>query len=115
MMICNSVHKCGITDQETCFTCVPHESSNVKSSGPVMCWRINGRVRLVPARSYDAEGRAARLECIRQARFQLRMIFHWKRMGSMFEYQSYHNEVRVKVYKLILAAMRDARKGAKNG
>jgi hypothetical protein len=102
MMICNSVRKCGITDKETCYVCAPHDPC--KSTGLSMCWRINGLVRCIPHRSYDAEGRAARLQAIRFLR-RSRTWTYKLRLPRM-------NGLRA-AYRDILLTMRDARKGAK--
>jgi hypothetical protein len=106
-MICNNAtqhcigHGCDRAYPHVCAKRHPAEKDIV------VCELAGAYVRCIPIRkprSYDAEGRAARLEAI--------VILRRTRTDKhSFGYSAGLRDA----YKHILRAMRDARKGAKNG
>ena len=104
-MICDHATKCGRRGRGVmCLLAVNHKCACHGGNKTRHCSVIDASVRCIPHRSYDAEGRAARLKCIRFLRFT--------RLMTANEYQ--REAMRV-LAKGILQAMREARKGAKNG
>jgi hypothetical protein len=103
-MICDRATTDCLT--EGCGRAHPHECERAHpiEARRILC-RKNFYVRCIPChkhRSYDAEGRAARLKCIRFLRVTRPMTVH-----------EYQREAMRVLAKGILQAMRDARKGAK--
>jgi len=105
-MICDNAKSCGDKANGGCVISRPHACKDchpeAEDGGPTFCYIAERYVRCIPdrkPRSYDADGRAARLECINTVR----------------RYSS-HNDFMSGARKMCLAilkTMRDARKGAK--
>lgn len=105
MMMCDSKLKCGKDGGVLCVASIPH---NCKDHGYYAgcngsyCSVIELKVRCIPHRNYDADGRAARRECINTVR--------------RYRHYNSHNDFMSGARKMCLAilkAMREARKGAK--
>jgi len=104
-MICDHVTKCGDKANGCCVISRPHVCTDChpEDGGPTFCYIAERYVSCIPEpRSYDAEGRAARLKCIR--------FLRGTRLMRVHEYQ--REAMRV-FAKGILKAMRDARKEEK--
>jgi hypothetical protein len=104
-MICDNAtqhcigHGCDRAYPHVCATRHPAEKDTA------VCERAGAYVRCIPnrkPRSYDAEGRAARLKCIR-----------FLRVTRLMTANEYQREAMRVLAKGILQAMREARKGAK--
>jgi hypothetical protein len=102
-MICDHATKCSDKANGCCVISRPHvcKDCHPEDGGPTFCYIAERYVRCIPHRNYDAEGRAARLECINTVR----------RYSSDNDFMSGAR----KMCLAILKAMRNARKGAKNG
>jgi hypothetical protein len=108
-MICDHATKCGDKANGCCVISRPHvcKDCHPEDGGLTFCYIAERYVRCIPdrkPRSYDAEGRAARLECIRYLR-------NTRALAQRHPTQ-YMKGVRA-AYEDILEVMRDARKGEK--
>jgi hypothetical protein len=102
MMICNGKQKCKKLCGKMCIASMPHDCEDHTGEDEVHCAIIGSKARCIPFRSYDAEGRAARLKCIR-----------FLRVTRLMTAREYQREAMRVLAKGILKAMREARKGAK--
>ena len=114
-MICDHAKSCGDKANGCCVISRPHvcKDCHPEYGGPTFCYIAERYVRCIPdrkPRSYDAEGRAARLECIRLIRLIRR---DYPSMAIRVSNMAFTDHGVIMATKSILRAMRDARKGAK--
>jgi hypothetical protein len=114
-MICDHAAKCGDKASGCCVISRPHvcKDCHPEDGGLTFCYIAERYVRCIPHRDYDAEGRAARLECIRQILRIRRDRRDYPSMAIRVSNMALTYQGVMMATKSILRAMREARKEAK--